>query len=92
MENLNQVRKFKMIVCCLMVAFVAAVVAATVSFVQIGNARRVQAGYNKQIEQLQKEKADLKNQIDYLSSEEYKEELAKENDKIPNGQIGIEIE
>lgn len=88
MENLSQVRKFKTIVCCLVVAFVAAVVAATVSFVQIGNARRAQAGYDKQIEQLQSDKAALEN---YLKSEEYKDELAKENNKLPNGQIEIEV-
>lgn len=92
MENLSQVRKFKTIVCCLLVAFVAAFVAVTISFVQIGTARRADADYNKQIEQLKNKKSELEGDIDYLESPEGKDELAKEQDKIPEGKTEIVVE
>ena len=92
MENLNQVRKFKTIVCCLLIAFVAAFVAVAISFVKIGSARRADADYNKQLELLKAQKEGLEDDIDYLESPEGQDDLAKEQDKIPDGKTEIVIE
>ena len=92
MENLEQVRKIKRIVCCFIVAFVAVFIAVTVSFVQVGKVRRVDAGYNKQIEQLKTQKDLIEDDIDYLESDEGKDEIAKGQDKIPEGKTEIIVE
>ena len=92
MENSSMMRKFKTIVSCLVVAFVLALVMATVSFVQIGKARRVNAEYEKQIEQLKAEQSNLKDELDYIKSEEGQDEMAREEGNLPEGEYEIEVE
>ena len=70
MENANMIKKFKIIVSCLIVAFVLAIAMAAISFVQIGNVRRTNANYERQIEQLKAEQSALKEDIDNLKAEE----------------------
>ena len=92
MENLSMVKKFKTIVACLVVAFVLALVMATVSFVQIGKARRVNAEYEKQIAALKAEQSNLKDELDYIKSEEGQDEMAREEGNLPEGEYEIEVE
>jgi len=91
MENANLVRKFKIIVSCLIVAFVVAIAIATVSFVQIGNIRRMNAGYEKQLEQLKAEQSALKEDLEYLQSQDGKDDAAREDGLLPDGEIDVEV-
>ncbi len=91
MENLAAVRKLKMMLSCIIVAFVAAIVVATISFVQISNARRVSADYERQIEML-KDKYESNNSSlkDGELTDEAEKEIADENDMIQEGEVEIE--
>ena len=91
MENYNMVKKIKIMVSCLAVAFVAALVLMTVSFVQIGKARRVNADYDNQLEQLQTKQSSLKDDIDYLKSEEGQDESARDQGLLPEGEYEITL-
>ena len=87
MENLAAMRKFKIIISCLVVVFVAALVFAMVSFVHIGNARRANAEYERQIERLKEEHEQLEDDVDYLESDEGK----RDNGLLPDGECEINV-
>ncbi len=89
MENLSAMKKFKTMISCFVVAFVAVLVLATVSFVQVGKARRANAEYDKQLEQVLAEESALKEDIEYLESEEGKDETARDNNLLPEGEYEI---
>ena len=91
MENNSMVRKFKMIVCCLIIAFVGAVALAVVSFVQIGEARRANANIERQLEQIQRQKDELQKKYEALQSGDKLDEDAREEDKIGENENEIVI-
>lgn len=89
MENLSAMKKFKTMISCFVIAFVAVLVLATVSFVQIGKARRANAEYDKQLEQALSKESALKEEMEYLESPEGKDETARDNNLLPNGEYEI---
>ena len=89
MENYKMMQKFKIIVCCLIVAFVAAMVMAVVSFVQIGEARRANIEFERQLEQIIKEKNQLQKDYEALQSGEKLDEEARDNGMIADNENDI---
>ena len=89
MENYSMMKKFKTIISCVVIAFVVALVITTISFVQIGKARRASADYERQLEQLKTEQSKLEEDLDYLKSEEGKDESARDQGMIPEGEYEI---
>ena len=89
MENYKMMQKFKIIVCCLIVAFVVAMVMAVVSFVQIGEARRANIEFERQLEQIIKEKNQLQKDYEALQSGEKLDEEARDNGMIADNENDI---
>lgn len=89
MENYSMMKKFKTIISCVVIAFVVALVITTISFVQIGKARRASADYERQLEQLKTEQSKLEEDLDYLKSEEGKDDSARDQGMIPEGEYEI---
>ncbi len=91
MANFGMIKKFKTIISCVIVAFVFVLVLATVSFVQVGKARRASADNERQIEQLKDKQFSLKDDIEYLESDEGKDESARDQGLLPEGENEIEV-
>ena len=88
MNNYKQTRKLEGIIAGCMVFFVAVVVFAVCSFVSLGKARRKAADYDKMIASLKTEQAVLEDNIDYMNSNEYLEEKARnELDMIKKDEV-----
>lgn len=79
MENLSLMKRFKVIVACCSLALIVVIALSVVSFIQVGKVRRVNAEYEKKLEQVLEEQAALKKDIEYLESEEGKDETARDN-------------
>lgn len=89
MENFNMMKKVKVIISCVVVTFVALLIVATISFVQVGKARRASADYERQLEQLKDEKSNLEDGINYLESEEGQDDAARDQGMLPEGEYEI---
>lgn len=92
MENLNLMKRFKVIVACCSLALISVVALAVVSFVQVGRVRRANAEYEKKLEQVLAEQAALKKDIEYLESEEGKDETARDNGYLNKNENEITAE
>lgn len=79
MNNYKQTKKLEGIIAGCMVFFVAVVIFAVCSFVSLGKARRKAADYDKMIASLKNEQAALEDNIDYMNSNEYLEEKARDH-------------
>ena len=79
MNNYAQTKKLEKIIVSCMLLLVAVVVVAVYSFVALGKVREKNAKYDELIARLQAEQAALQEDIDYIGSPEYLEELAVNN-------------
>ena len=79
MSNYKQTRKIEGIIACCMLFFVAVVVLAICSFVSLGKARRKADDYDKMIASLKAEQSALEDGINYMDSQEYLEEKARDH-------------
>ena len=79
MSNYKHARKIEGIIAGCMLFLVAIIVVAVGSFVALGKARRKADDYDKMIASLKNEQAMLENNIDYMNSNEYLEEKARDH-------------
>ena len=79
MSNYKQTRKIEAIIAGCMLFFVAVVVLAICSFVSLGKARRKADDYDKMIASLKAEQSALEDGINYMDSQEYLEEKARDH-------------
>ena len=77
MEKYSQLKKLEYIIVSCLVAFAVIVVISIYSFISLGKARRANAKYDEFIATLEQKEANLKDANDYMNSEAYLEEQAR---------------
>ena len=79
MNKFNQMRKIKNIVAICFVSFVVVAIISVYSFVLLGKTRAENLGYAEEIQRLENEKKSLESEIEYVQSDAYVDEQAREN-------------
>ncbi len=77
MSGYEQMKKLESIIVGSLIALVAVVCVAVYSFISLGRARYKNAEYDRMIASLNAQKSAIEQNIDYVNSDEYLEELAR---------------
>lgn len=79
MENYAVAKKVERTIILCLIGLVAIIVVAVISFVSLGKARRTNANYDALIARLEAEKNSLENNLDYMNTDAFIEEQAREH-------------
>ena len=79
MRKSNRLRKLQSIVFACAFCFAIVFSISVYSFVKLGEVRRASVSYTRQMNELQKQKDKLQDEVDYMKTDKYIEDQARDN-------------